>query len=198
MVSLAEIIKFRNVTSQLSHQEAQELLNHVSNQHKDVVISALFLYFQKHSLSENTRSLIGDVTRWTSNIIEARDSDSANRNEKTDDETRKNMDQLPRALIGVTASFLRQKDLVRPLQSLKSRHLHWMQCALLLADTRAPTAAQLAFGQQRTSRPTALHARPAHDVSAVATVARKSSFASGRPAPPSRKLWLRLSRQVHH
>ena len=106
-MSLPELVKFRDLADQLSQHETQQLLLHFSERHARLILSALFVHFQKNP--ESSQSVIGDMHRCISNIIETREKD--NTNEEDDDSGNpKRLYNLPRALIGVTASFLEQGE----------------------------------------------------------------------------------------
>ena len=137
-MALPELIKYRDLANQLSPQETQQLMRQFSEHHGQLILSALFMHLRTtmNSDPEGTQQVLDDLNQCISSIVEGRENDTPNDDEAI---TPKKLCDLPKALIGLTASFLDQKSYARfsgacrsiylgcnapnQLQSLDVRHL---------------------------------------------------------------------------
>ena len=144
-MTLPELIKYRDLANQLSQQETQQLMHQFSEQHGQLILSALFMHLRTTMISdpewpESTKQVLDDMNRFICSIVEAREKNTPN-----DDETimPKKLCDLPKALIGVTASFLEQKSYARLSGACRSiylgcnapNQLHTLDVRRLTSDT---------------------------------------------------------------
>ena len=103
-MTVASVIDFRNLASQLTDEERQAFINKLAVTHSELIIHTLSTYFIHQSTIKNAAdSCNGKCIEIISNIIQSRDTDDVAQ------ESRK-LDSLPRRLIGVCGSFLDQKS----------------------------------------------------------------------------------------
>ena len=72
-MSLSELIKFRDLADQLLQRETKQFLHNFTERHPPLILSALFVHFQKYP--ESSQPVIDDIKRCISSIIEKRDED---------------------------------------------------------------------------------------------------------------------------
>eukprot|EP01083_Nonionella_stella_P115796 343665_1 len=114
-MSLAKVIEFRHLITQLTSEERVAFLSKLVDSHMDIYIwSGLFHYFaQSNQLDEVNR-----FNRSLSDIIQSRKEKP-----KTISTRNIKLHQLPRAIVGYTASFLDQWDYIDFSMSNRSIYL---------------------------------------------------------------------------
>eukprot|EP01083_Nonionella_stella_P159720 521359_1 len=100
-MSLTKAIKFQYLFSQLTHEECVGFLSKLVDSHMNIIVRSLFHHFVK--ANQNQINQLSSFNESLSNIIQSR-------KEKPKAISPRNMklSQLPRAIIGHTASFLGQ------------------------------------------------------------------------------------------
>eukprot|EP01083_Nonionella_stella_P150753 480760_1 len=113
-MSLTKAIEFRYLIMQLTHEERVGFLSKLAQTHMDIILTTLFTHLvQTNQINEATH-----FNESLSNIINSR-------KEKPKAVPINNIQihQLPRALIGHTASFLKQCDYITFSLSNRSIYL---------------------------------------------------------------------------
>ena len=107
----------------------QQLLHYLSEHYGDLLLTALFVHFQKMSLSnlESANPVVDDVNRCISSIIESR----VKKTKETTREAPMRLSDLPPALIGASASFLVARDYSNYEASCRSIYLGWSSPSML-------------------------------------------------------------------
>ena len=109
-MQLPNLIAFKELAAQLSPGEAHQFITHLSMQHSDLLISALFTHLTSiHTVpSTHPTFTIGKINNMITGILESRKEKDLFK-----EPSALRLDSLPRSLIGVTASFLEQRDYAR-------------------------------------------------------------------------------------
>eukprot|EP01083_Nonionella_stella_P281501 957813_1 len=104
-MSLTKAIKFQHLISQLTHEECIGFLSKLVDSHMEIIVGSLFCHFVK--ANQNQINQLNSFNESLSNIIQSR-------KEKPKAISPRNMklSQLPRAIIGHTASFLYHHDYI--------------------------------------------------------------------------------------
>eukprot|EP01083_Nonionella_stella_P285395 971394_1 len=102
-MSLTKAIKFQHLISQLTHEECVGFLSKLVDSHMNIIVRSLFHHFVK--ANQNQINQLNSFNESLSNIIQSRKEKP-----KTISPRNMKLSQLPRAIIGHTASFLDQWD----------------------------------------------------------------------------------------
>eukprot|EP01083_Nonionella_stella_P259055 884811_1 len=112
--SLTKAIHFRKLVTQLTHQERIQFVSKLVDSHLDMILKCLFQHFSKPSQIDQ----VADFNQSLLNIIQSR-------TEKPKQLCTNNIQlhQLPRSIIGYTASFLDQSNFITFSLSARSIYL---------------------------------------------------------------------------
>eukprot|EP01083_Nonionella_stella_P046673 124959_1 len=113
-MSLVKAIHFRKLVTQLTHQERIQFVSKLVDSHLDMILKCLFQHFSKPSQIDQ----VADFNQSLLNIIQSR-------TEKPKQLCTNNIQlhQLPRSIIGYTASFLSQSNFITFSLSARSIYL---------------------------------------------------------------------------
>eukprot|EP01083_Nonionella_stella_P287733 979515_1 len=113
-MSLTKAIQFRHLSSQLSHEERIQFLSQLVDSHADIIFTSLF----RHLCKPNQINQVNEFNNRLSDVIQSR-------KEKPKPLCTRNIkiDQIPRAIIGYVASFLKQRSYIRLSMSNRSIYL---------------------------------------------------------------------------
>eukprot|EP01083_Nonionella_stella_P161150 527481_1 len=100
-MSLKQAVAFRDLISQLTHDECVGFLSKLVHSQMDMIVTSLFDHFAK----TNHATQVNAVNQSLSDIIESRKPKL-----KTISTANMSLSQLPTAIIGHTASFLTQRN----------------------------------------------------------------------------------------
>eukprot|EP01083_Nonionella_stella_P043116 116374_1 len=112
-MSLNKAIQFRHLISQLTHQERVGFLSNLIDSCPDIIIISLFGHLSQSNQIEEVNAFNTEL----SDIIQSRKDKPAPLSQNI------KLDQFPRAIIGYTASFLKQRDYIHFSMSNRSVYL---------------------------------------------------------------------------
>eukprot|EP01084_Bolivina_argentea_P136702 240746_1 len=111
-MSLTIAVQFRSLASQLTNEETLQFIQTVAQQPNDIIITALFQHIiesEDHNTAKNINDLI-------TNIIESRPEEPQSNTQNI-----VQLNNIPKPLINIAASYLPQKDYISLSQS--NRHI---------------------------------------------------------------------------